>query len=158
MCLPVPGTTAPDRLTKAIKYTLDWFQTHSLNHSLIIIVIKMGSPLATYMTCLQGLISISLPTEFEIVSDNARISVVVASNIDQEPVVRPSRWVAEKDSAKFSSIRADQDSTKVSSGQSSADPLAPKLPSRRGSIDPLAPKLPSRRRSIDYLPELQPFF
>jgi hypothetical protein len=113
----------------------------------------MGSPLVTYMTSLQQVTS--LPIEFNIVSDNARISVVVDRNVDQEPV-RPSRWVAEKDSAKVSSGQAEKDSTKVSFGQSSADPLAPKLPSRRSSIDPLAPKLPSRRRSVDYLPELYP--
>jgi hypothetical protein len=114
--------------------SLELIHTHSF--------INMCSPLCNFMTCLQQ--GISLPTEvpLRIVSDNARISaVVVANNGDQEPA-RPSRWVAEKDS------------TKVSSGRSFVEPLAPKLPSRRSSIDPLAPKLPSRRRSIDDLPEL----
>jgi hypothetical protein len=110
------------------------------------LIINMCSPLAHFM--------MSLPQEVAIVSDNARISCVVARNIDQEPV-RPSRWVAEKDSTKVSSGRAEKDSTKILSGRSSVGPLAPKLPCRRGSIDPLAPKLPYRRRSIDYLPELQ---
>jgi hypothetical protein len=102
----------------------------------------MSLLLRNFMIYLEQGIALTIE-EIVIVSDNARIFVVVASNGADQESARPSRWVAEKDS-----------SVKALLGGSSVEPLAPKFPHRRVSIDPLAPKLPCRQRSTDYLPGL----